>query len=48
MYLVSLGLAWVDWGMGALYVSILGLWGVAPLGAILHSCPTILPLISGF
>ena len=39
-YLVPLGLAWAERGMGALYISIPGLKGVVLLGAIhLSHCP---------
>ena len=34
MYLVSLGLAWAERGMGTLYISLLGLKDVVPLAAI--------------
>ena len=33
-YLVSLGFAWAERGMGTLYISILGLQEIVPLGAI--------------
>ena len=33
-YLVALGLVWAERDMGALYISILGLYGIVPLGAI--------------
>ena len=47
MYLVSLGLVWVERVMGTLYISILYFVYRVLCHVMQYACPIVLPLISG-